>query len=162
MSCAFRTCVVICQASQACLMLIPALWHAAGQVDTSRQASGFGAHPAVVDNCMQLGPVSGRLGLTGEESTPGTRVIGGIGAFLVAPAARGCPSAWAAAERAPAAADGTVCSSHWLTGAEGLRLQLQDLQVRFNLLRVLTDACLQRHQLQSLKLKDNNHSCNAQ
>ncbi len=110
-------------------MLRAVLWRSAGQVDTSRRASGFGAHPAVVDNCMQLGPVSGRLGLIGEESTAGTRVIGGIGAFLVAPAAREDPSPWAAAERAPAAADGAVCSSHWLTGAEGLRLQLQDLQV---------------------------------
>ena len=73
-------------------MLNAVLWRAAGQVDTSRRASGFGAHPAVVDNCMQLGPVSGRLGLTGEESMLGTRVIGGIRAFLMAPAAHAEPS----------------------------------------------------------------------
>ena len=118
--------MAVCQGPQ----LNAALRHATGQADTSRQESGFGAHPAVVDNCMQLGPVSGRLGLPSEESTPATRVIGGIGAFLAAPAVRENPSTWAAAERAPAAADGTVRSSHWLTGAEGLRLQLQDLQVR--------------------------------
>ena len=124
-------------------MLNAALWHAAGQVDTSRRASGFGAHPAVTDNCMQLGPVSGRLGFTGEESTPGTRVIGGIRAFLVAPAACDDPSPWAAAERAPASSDGTVCSSHWLTGVEGLRLQLQDLQVCFRMVQVIhtTHGC---------------------
>ena len=106
------------------------LCHVAGQVDTRWRAAGFGAHPAVTDNCMQLGPVSGKLGITDEASAGGgTRVIGGIASFLVAPAADEEQSVWAAAERAPAAADGTVCSSHWLVGAEAMRLQLRDLQV---------------------------------
>ena len=107
-----------------------------GQVETSQRASGFGAHPAVTDNCMQLGPVSGGLGITDVPSTDGTRVIGGIAAFVVASIAPEERSAWAAAERAPPATDGTVYSSHWLRGAEGMRLQLNNLQVRAGLPRI--------------------------
>ena len=108
------------------LMLAPV---STGQVDTRQEGSGFGTHPAVLDNCMQLGPVSGGLGSADDQATGGTRIVGGIAAFLVAPAAQRERSSWAAAERAPAAADGLVCSSHWLLGHEGGRIHLRDLQV---------------------------------
>ncbi len=64
----------------------PAMYRCTAEVSLERQQKGSGyiAHPAVTDNCMQLGPMTGALEAATSSATPNntTRVVAGLAAFL--------------------------------------------------------------------------------
>ena len=97
------------------------------------RGSGWVAHPAITDNCIQMGPMTGVVeALTappGSKIDTATRVVGGLGAFC-AQAFPGRGLALTAAQRAPIAADGSISTHHWLMGGGNSRvLSICDLQV---------------------------------
>lgn len=52
-------------------------------LEQQQKGSGYVAHPAVTDNCMQLGPMTGALEAAGSSAAGGTtRVVAGLAAFL--------------------------------------------------------------------------------
>lgn len=53
-------------------------------LERQQKGSGYVAHPAVTDNCMQLGPMTGALEAAGSSAAAGgtTRVVAGLAAFL--------------------------------------------------------------------------------
>lgn len=90
---------------------------------------GYTAHPAVSDNCIQLGPATG---LEGQD--PGavmtTRVVGGMAAFSARPYNPRGPN-WTATERAPANAANSILTSHWMrSGHEPCNLTICNLEVQ--------------------------------
>lgn len=104
----------------------------AGQVNVERpnRNGGWVANPAVTDNCIQLGPMTGAIeALLGKNTESATRVVGGVAAFCSQQyPERGQP--FVAAERAPSAADGSIYTSHWLLHArQQPALAIHDLQV---------------------------------
>ena len=63
----------------------PAMYRCTAEVSLERQQKGSGyiAHPAVTDNCMQLGPMTGALEAAGSSDTKSTtRIVVGLAAFL--------------------------------------------------------------------------------
>ena len=101
------------------------------------RGSGWVAHPAITDNCIQMGPMTGVVeALTappGSKVDSATRVVGGLGAFHAqAYPKRGL--AMAAAQRAPIASDGSIYTHHWLMGEGDSRvLSISGLQVGLSL-----------------------------
>ena len=97
------------------------------------RGSGWVAHPAITDTCIQMGPMTGVVeALTappGSTTDSATRVVGGVAAFRAqAYPQRGL--ALAAAQRAPIAPDGSIHTHHWLMGGGDSRvLSISDLQV---------------------------------
>ena len=52
-------------------------------LERQQKGSGYVAHPAVTDNCMQLGPMTGALEAADSSAAAGTtRVVAGLAAFL--------------------------------------------------------------------------------
>ena len=92
--------------------------------------SGFHAHPAVTDNCMQLGPMLGALQALSADvprQRDVTRVVAGLAGFFVAGMpGRGCA---AAAADMRAGEDGSVDSCHSLLGGSIRSLAIVNLQV---------------------------------
>lgn len=62
----------------------PAAYRSTAEVSLEQQqkGSGFIAHPAVTDNCMQLGPMTGALEAANSDTSNTTRVVAGLAAFL--------------------------------------------------------------------------------
>ena len=60
----------------------PLMYRCTAEVSLEQQqrGSGYIAHPAVTDNCMQLGPMTAALEASATSST--TRVVAGLAAFL--------------------------------------------------------------------------------
>ena len=107
----------------------------AGQVSMEQQARGQGfiSHPAVIDNCMQLGPALGALDSLASRQPAlraATRVVAGLHAFTaVRFPSRGL--AFAAAEMLPPASKRDVLTSHWLIGDGGQKsLVIRNIEVR--------------------------------
>lgn len=102
----------------------------AAQVTLERQARGAGfiSHPAVIDNCMQMGPGIGVLAAKREEP-PLTRVVAGLAGFQSQRfPQRG--AAFAVAEMLPLLPGGDIYTGHWMLGASGGRsLAIRDLKV---------------------------------
>ena len=77
----------------------PAMYRCTAEVSLERQQKGSGyiAHPAVTDNCMQLGPMTGALEAAASSAAPKntTRVVAGVAAFL----ARRAHSHWFCAKQ---------------------------------------------------------------
>ena len=89
---------------------------------------GYTAHPAVSDNCIQLGPATGLEGQD-PDAVMTTRVVGGMAAFRAQPYDRQGPS-WTATERAPANAANSIMTSHWMRSGLGpSSLTICDLEV---------------------------------
>ncbi len=65
------------------LATCPVLHRCTAQVTLEAQLKGSGylGHPAVTDNCMQLGPGTAALG--SSQAHQATRVVAGLGAFSV-------------------------------------------------------------------------------
>ena len=95
------------------------------------RGSGFISHPAVVDNCMQMGPAIGALAakqmLAQEKAV--TRVVAGLEGFHgIKFPDRGF--AFSASEMMPQGANGDIYTSHWLMGISGEKsLTIKDLKV---------------------------------
>ena len=49
-------------------------------LEQQQRGSGYTTHPAVTDNCMQLGPMTAALEPSATSGT--TRVVAGLAAFL--------------------------------------------------------------------------------
>lgn len=98
-------------------------------MERSHMDMGYTAHPAVSDNCIQLGPATG---LEGHEpdAVMTTRVVGGMAAFRALPYNPHGPN-WTATERAPANAANSIMTSHWMrSGHEPCNLTICDLEVQ--------------------------------
>ncbi|KAK9803996.1 hypothetical protein WJX72_011444 [[Myrmecia] bisecta] len=105
-------------------------FHCTGLVDLEQQQKGadYIAHPGITDNCMQLGPATGGLGLT-QPLSPATRVVAGLAAFHVqAYPKRG--SGHAAMRRSPIGPDRVINTCHWLMGPNGACLSIDNLQAK--------------------------------
>ena len=114
--------------------MIPAAAHI--NLERSARGSGFRGHPAVIDNCMQLGPMIGALNdalAARDPSRPQpdkkTRVVGAMAGFHTF----GMPQrgfAFAATEMQPQGPDEEIYTSHWIMGAAGNKtLTIRDLKV---------------------------------
>ena len=105
--------------------------HAASvNLEQSRRGSGFINHPAVVDNCMQMGPAIGALAsMTEDKSKALTRVVAGLAGFhgVKLPDRH---QAFCASEMMPPGPDEEIYTSHWILGGNGEKaLVIKDLKV---------------------------------
>ena len=101
-------------------------------MEQQARGQGFISHPAVIDNCMQLGPALGALDSLASRQQAlrtATRVVAGLHAFTaVRFPSRGL--AFAAAEMLPPAANWDILTSHWLIGSAGQKsLVIRNLEV---------------------------------
>lgn len=99
-------------------------------LERSRRGSGFISHPAVVDNCMQMGPAIGALASMSEDKSKAlTRVVAGLAGFHGSK----LPDrhqAFCASEMMPQGPDGEIYTSHWILGKSGEKaLVIKELKV---------------------------------
>ena len=111
-------------------MMVVVLCTAFVHLEQRHMDMGYTAHPAVSDNCIQLGPATGMEGQEPDAKMTTTRVVGGMAAFRALPYNPHGPN-WTATERAPANAANSIMTSHWMrSGHEPCNLTICDLEVQ--------------------------------
>lgn len=101
-------------------------------LEQSRRGAGFISHPAVVDNCMQMGPAIGALASMSEDKSKAlTRVVAGLAGFH----GTKLPDrhqAFCASEMMPQGPSGEIYTSHWILAEDREKaLIIKDLKVPF-------------------------------